>query len=95
MSIIEQAKSELAAINFGEEDSAVMIGILEKFFDRWDSGGAVHVVAPVLTRLISGQPLGLSRVRTVNGSIRLAMASCFRTSDAAACSRIGVPQTAI
>ncbi len=57
MSIIEQAKIELAAVNFGEEDSAVMIGILEKFFQQWDSGGAVHVAAEVLQRLIAGQPL--------------------------------------
>jgi hypothetical protein len=58
VSIIEQAKIELAAINFGAEDSAVMIEIMEKFFDQWDSGGAVHAVAPVLQRLIAGQPLG-------------------------------------
>lgn len=58
MSLIEHARAELAAINFGKEDSAVMIGILEKFFDQWESGGAVHAVAPILTRLISGQPLG-------------------------------------
>lgn len=58
MSLIEHAKTELAAINFGEEDSAVMVSILEKFFDQWDSGGAVYAVAPILGRLISGQPLG-------------------------------------
>lgn len=58
MSLIEHAKTELAAINFGEEDSAAMIDILERFFDQWDSGGAVHAVAPILQRLISGQPLG-------------------------------------
>lgn len=57
MSIIESAKIELAAINFGAEDSAVMIEILQKFFSQWDSGGAVSCVAPVLMRLISGQPL--------------------------------------
>lgn len=57
MSIIEQAKTELAAVNFGEDDSRVMIEILEKFFDQWDSGGAVHAVAPVLQRLIAGKPL--------------------------------------
>lgn len=57
MSIIAQAKEELKRINFGEEDSAVMIGILEKFFDQWDSGGAVHAVAPVLQRLIAGKCL--------------------------------------
>ena len=57
MSIIEQAKTELAAINFGEDDSKVMVEILEIFFGQWDSGGAVSFAAPVLTRLISGQPL--------------------------------------
>lgn len=58
MSIINHAKRELAATNFGEEDSAVMIEILEKFFSQWDSGGAVWCVAPVLQRLIAGKPLG-------------------------------------
>lgn len=57
MSVIEQAKRELALINFGEEDSAVMIDILERFFDQWDSGGAVFAAMPVLARLISAQPL--------------------------------------
>lgn len=57
MSIIDQAKDELRRANFGEEDSAVMIGILETFFGQWDSGGSVSVVAPVLQRLIAGQPL--------------------------------------
>lgn len=57
MSIIEQAKTELAAINFDEDDTRVMIEILEKFFDQWDSGGAVHAVAPILMRCIAGKPL--------------------------------------
>ena len=57
MSIVERAKIELKAINFGEEDSVVMVEILEKFFDQWDSGGAVHAVAPVLQRLIAGKCL--------------------------------------
>lgn len=57
MSVIEHARSELALVNFGEEDSAVMIGILEKFFAQWDSGGAVSVAAPVLMRLLANQPL--------------------------------------
>lgn len=57
MSLIDQAKLELATANFGEEDSAVMIEILEKFFDQWDSGGAVSVAAPALMRLIAGKPL--------------------------------------
>jgi hypothetical protein len=58
MSIIEHAKTELAAINFGEEDSKVMIELLDKFLDQWDSGGAVACVAPVFVRLLNGQPLG-------------------------------------
>lgn len=45
MSIISQAKDELARIHFGDEDSARMIQILELFFDQWNSGGAVHAVA--------------------------------------------------
>lgn len=57
MSMIEHARRELKAINFGDEDTAAMIEILERFFKQWDSGGAVHCVAPVLMRLISGQPL--------------------------------------
>lgn len=58
MSLIEQAKTELAAINFGTDDSRVMVELLEKFFDQWDSGGAVSAAAPVLQRLIAGKPLG-------------------------------------
>ena len=58
MSIINQDKREIAAVNFGEEDSAVMIEIMEKFFDQWDSGGSVWCAAPVLQRLIAGKPLG-------------------------------------
>ena len=57
MSLIDQAKNELARINFGEEDTAVMIGLLETFFDQWDSGGAVWATAPILQRLIAGKCL--------------------------------------
>lgn len=57
MSIIGQAKDELKRANFGDEDSRVMVEILEKFFGQWDSGGAVHAVAPVLQRLIAGKPI--------------------------------------
>lgn len=57
MSIVSHAKEELRRINFGEEDSAVMVGLLERFLDQWDSGGAVHAVAPVFQRLIAGKPL--------------------------------------
>jgi hypothetical protein len=57
MSIVDQAETELRLINFGDEDAAVMIAILRKFFDQWDSGGAVAVAAPVLMRCIAGKPL--------------------------------------
>jgi hypothetical protein len=57
MSIISQARRELEIINFGEEDTEVMIEILRKFFDQWDSGGAVWAVAPILQRCIAGKPL--------------------------------------
>lgn len=57
MGLISQAKNELKRINFGEEDSAVMIDLLERFFAQWDSGGAVYAVAPVLQRLIAGKCL--------------------------------------
>lgn len=57
MSIIEQAKLEMARINFGGSDSKVMVELLEKFLDQWDSGGAVAAVAPVFQRLLAGKPL--------------------------------------
>lgn len=57
MSIVEQAKAELERINFGAEDTAAMVDILQRFFKQWDSGGAVWVAQPVLLRCISGLPL--------------------------------------
>jgi len=57
MTIISSAKRELDLIGFGDEDTKVMLEILEKFFEQWDSGGAVWAVAPVLQRLIAGKCL--------------------------------------
>lgn len=57
MSVRSQAKAELDRIKFGAEDTAVMPSILDLFFDRWDSGGAVWAVAPILQRCIAGKPL--------------------------------------
>jgi hypothetical protein len=57
MSIRSQAVEELKRINFGEEDTQVMLEILDKFLDQWDSGGAVAVASGVLRRLIAGKPL--------------------------------------
>ena len=57
MSIIEHARMELKRINFGDQDSAVMIDILDRFLEQWDSGGAVSEVQPIFVRLLSGQPL--------------------------------------
>ena len=57
MSLKEQAEEELRRIDFGGEDTKVMLDILDKFFDQWDSGGAVHYAAPILARLIAGKCL--------------------------------------
>jgi len=57
MGIIDQARNELERAEFGEEDSERMLEILQLFFGHWDSGGAVSFAAPVLQRLITGQPL--------------------------------------
>jgi hypothetical protein len=57
MSIKEHAKDELQRCNFGDEDTKVMIEIIEKFLDQWDSGGAVSVALPVFNRLIACKPL--------------------------------------
>lgn len=57
MSLISRAEDELKRINFGEEDTAVMIKILKQFFKQRDSGCAVWAVAPVLQKLIAGKCL--------------------------------------
>lgn len=55
--LLDHAKSELARINFGDEDTVVMLDILDTFFKQWDSGGAVSAVAPILRRLLAAKPL--------------------------------------
>lgn len=57
MSVISHARSELKRINFGEEDTAAMVRVMELLFNQWDSGGAVHAVFPILQRLIACKPL--------------------------------------
>lgn len=57
MSVMEAAREELERSGFGEDDSRVMLEILGKFFEQWDSGGAVYFAAIVLRRLLGGQPL--------------------------------------
>lgn len=57
MSIIEHARSELAAVNFEEKDREILVDLMQQFFNQWDSGGAVGVVMPVLTRLMEGKPI--------------------------------------
>jgi hypothetical protein len=54
---VEHAKRELKAINFGEEDTIVMLDILQRFYKQWDSGGSVSVVVPILQRLLERKPL--------------------------------------
>lgn len=57
MSIISHATEELARVNFGEEDSNIMIGLLKTFLEHWDSGGAVWAALPIFCKLMMGQPL--------------------------------------
>lgn len=57
MSIIEIAETELDRAKFDPADKLVLLTILKLFFRQWDSGGAVWAMAPVLMRLIAGQPL--------------------------------------
>jgi len=58
MSIVDDAKREMRLAGYEPGDRDAMVLILETFFSRWDSGGAVYVMAPVLQRLIAGKPLG-------------------------------------
>lgn len=51
--LISHAREELKRAEFGAEDSEVMIDLLRRFTDQWDSGGAVHAVAPVFQRLLA------------------------------------------
>lgn len=51
------ARAELDRIDFGASDTAVMLELLRLFGDAWDSGGAVHAVAPILQRLVAWKPL--------------------------------------
>src|SRR6266849_1867153 len=55
MSVIDSAKFEMKDWDAHERDT--MVKILELFFDEWDSGGAVYVMAPILQRLIACKPL--------------------------------------
>ena len=57
MSIMAQAKFEMELAGFGDTTKTVMTEILEKFFEEWDSGGAVAWAQPVLMNLIAGKPL--------------------------------------
>ena len=61
MSIIEQAKSELALNGAGDEYISLVVSTLEQYFERYDSGGAVAATASMFTghlqRLIAGKPL--------------------------------------
>lgn len=57
MSIQDNAKIEMEAAGITGDDARTMSTILTTFFQQWDSGGAVSVMAPVLQRLIAGKPL--------------------------------------
>jgi hypothetical protein len=57
MSIKGSARDEMMRVGFPEDEIKAIEQILDIFFDMWDSGGAVSVMAPVLQRLIAGKPL--------------------------------------
>lgn len=57
MSMRSLALDELKRAKFSESEIAAYCKILDIFFEEWDSGGAVYAAAPVLQRLIKGQPL--------------------------------------
>jgi hypothetical protein len=57
MSIVTGAIEEMNRANFNEDDIIFLTNFLNEFFDRWDSGGAVWVMADVVARLLKGQPL--------------------------------------
>ncbi len=53
MSFIAWAKNELNHINFGEQDTAVMLDLLERFFAHWQSGESAYKTIPLLQRLLT------------------------------------------
>ena len=53
MSLLDFAKKELDRAKWAKDDSEVMLDILKRFLNQWDSGGAVWAVAPVLQRLLA------------------------------------------
>lgn len=55
--MIAWARAELSRVNFGEEDTGVMLKIMRTFLDQWDSGGAVAAVVPILHKLMTNTPL--------------------------------------
>lgn len=57
MSIVSRATAEMLRAGHPPEEIYAMQQILRKFFDTWDSGGAVSIMVPVLLRLLNGQPL--------------------------------------
>lgn len=57
MSIVDSARYELKLAGFDQEEIDGLAEILDKFFDMYDSGGAVYFMAPILQKLIAGKPL--------------------------------------
>jgi hypothetical protein len=57
MSITEQAAYEMRRAGFADADITAMMEILTIFFSRWNSGGAVWAMVPVLQKCVTGAPL--------------------------------------
>lgn len=57
MSVTESAIIEMKAAGYEQGDIDAMQTIMRLFFERWNSGGAVSVMIPVLDRLLRDLPL--------------------------------------
>lgn len=57
MSIREQARAELKRAGFDQQAIDTIDAIMAKFFESYDSGGAVMAMAPVLIKCLLGLPL--------------------------------------
>lgn len=57
MSITENAIAEMKRAGVDEQTKRDVLSIMHMFFARWDSGGAVSVMLPMIVRCLRGQPL--------------------------------------
>lgn len=53
----QHAQREMTLANFDPKDIEAVLQILKIVLDRWDSGGSLAVIIPILMRLLNLQPL--------------------------------------